>query len=128
MRSVEECYRGKDVRVFRLDRSGVLARLSEAARSLVDARPEVSEILLFGSLARGDARPGSDADLLIVVSDSALPFVERSALYSGAFGSVGVGCDLLVYTEAEARRLRGEGSALVRAAESEGVRLARRGG
>jgi predicted nucleotidyltransferase len=114
--------------VFRLDRAGILARLAEAARRLVRERPEVSEVLLFGSLARGDARPGSDADLLIVVSDSASAFLDRAAQYLGAFSNVGVGCDVIVYTEAEARRLRGEGSALLRATETEGLLLARRGG
>ena len=69
MQSVEKCYQGRNVRVFRLDRDGVVARLRERARALVERNPDVVEVRLFGSLARGDAHPGSDADLFIVLRD-----------------------------------------------------------
>lgn len=126
MRSVEECYRGKTVRVFRLDRAGTLVRLTEAARRIVEERPEVTEVRLFGSLARGDARPGSDADLLIVVRGPAPPFLERPTALAPCFGGVGIGCDLFVYTDSELDGLRRDGNPLVRSAETEGLVLASR--
>ena len=70
MRSVEECYRGRNVRVFRLDRAGVLARLRERARRVLERRADVVEIRLFGSFARGEACPGSDADLFVVLREA----------------------------------------------------------
>ena len=59
MRSVEECYRGRNVRVFRLDRAGVLARLRERARRVLERRADIVEIRLFGSFARGEAAPAA---------------------------------------------------------------------
>ncbi len=46
------------------------AVLAEAVRRLVDAYHPCA-IYLFGSRARGDYRPGSDYDLLVVVPNSA---------------------------------------------------------
>ena len=126
LRSVEECYRGSHVRVFRLDREAVMARLAEGARTMLAERREVVEVRLFGSMARGDARPGSDADLLVVLRETPVPFLDRSPLLSPYLREVGVGCDIFAYTEAELTRLRSEGNPLVRAADAEGISLAGR--
>ena len=37
--------------------------------------------MLFGSLQRADAVPGSDADVLLVLRATDLPFAERAAVY-----------------------------------------------
>lgn len=127
MRSVEECWRGRNVRVFRLDRDRVLARLRERARALVEARPGVVEVRLFGSLARGEAGPGSDADLIVVVRDGeAAPFLQRIEDLARAFEGVGVGCDVLAYTESEWGQLAAGGSRFAATAHAEGLVLARR--
>ena len=55
------------VRLFWLDRAQVLARLTAAIERMVSEYPEVDQVVLFGSLARGDALPGSDADLLVLL-------------------------------------------------------------
>ena len=44
-------------------------------------RPEIQEIRLFGSLARGQRNPFADADLLIVLDASDLPVRERIPHY-----------------------------------------------
>jgi len=111
--------------VFRLDRTGVVARLDSAAGRLMAAQPEVLQITLFGSLARGDAAPGSDADLLIIVRDGAARFLERAVALSPYFDEVGVGCDLFVYTESEVSRLATSRS-IVRTALEEGMRIGER--
>lgn len=128
MRSVEECYRGRNVRVFRLDQAAVMARLRERARSVLERRPDVVEVRLFGSLARGDARPGSDADLFVVVRDGAGPFLDRLGDLAREFGGVGVGCDVIAFTESETHALRARGDAFNRAVFDEGVPLAAREG
>lgn len=128
LRSVEECYRGRNVRVFRFDRPGTISRLRERAYALLDRRLDVVEIWLFGSLARGDAHPGSDADLFVVVRDGAGPFLGRLADLAREFEGVGVGCDVIVFTESEARALRTRGDAFSRAVFGEGARLAARDG
>jgi len=123
LRSVVECYRGRDVRVFRLDRDAVLERLRARAERLLAEEPDVVEVRLFGSLARGDAHPGSDADLFVVVRDGAAPFRERIPAIARHFGGVGVGCDVIVYTEGERTRLTGR---FARAVFEEGTLLAAR--
>ncbi|WP_305044999.1 nucleotidyltransferase domain-containing protein [Geoalkalibacter sp.] len=72
----------------------LLARLRAAL-----ARHDVVAAWLIGSCARGDARPWSDIDL-ILVCETALPFVERPRLFA-ALDDLGVPVDLLVYTPEE---------------------------
>jgi hypothetical protein len=48
--AVEECYRDRQVRVFRLERDTILRELESRARRLLAERPEVLEVRLFGSL------------------------------------------------------------------------------
>ncbi len=126
MSGVEERYRGKHVRVFRLNQDLVLSRLRSAAARLVLERNEVVQIWLFESLARHEGRPGSDADLLIIVRDGAGPFLERAQPLAPYFSGVGVGRDLVVYTESEARRLSADPSSLVSIAARDGISLAAR--
>ena len=126
MQSVDECYRGRNVRVFRLDRAGVLARLRARAQALLAAQPTVLEVRLFGSLAQGDAHPGSDADLFIVVRDGAAPFLDRIPPLAAHFSGVGIGCDVIVYTESERTALAARGGSFSAAVLEAGTTLASR--
>ncbi|BCZ91514.1 nucleotidyltransferase [Thermus thermophilus] len=67
-------------RVFRFDPKARLEEVAEAARALGE-RPEVLAVVLFGSLARGEATAFSDADLLVLLRDTPLPFPERLVRY-----------------------------------------------
>jgi predicted nucleotidyltransferase len=84
----------------------------ELIRAMVDiivreADPE--QIILFGSRARGDDRPDSDVDLLIIESE---PFSAQRSLRKEAgrlwmaLSSIDVSKDLLLYSrdEVEARK------------------------
>jgi len=55
-------------------------------------------------------------------------FLDRIGELSRHLAGVGLGCDIFPYTESELDDLRREGSALVRAADREGIVLARREG
>jgi hypothetical protein len=123
LKSVVECYRGSKVRVFRLDREAIVTRLRARAERLLAEESSVMEIRLFGSLARGDAHPGSDADLFVVVQDGAGPFRDRIPAIARRFTGVGVGCDVLVYTERERAQLTGR---FARAVSGESILLASR--
>jgi predicted nucleotidyltransferase len=124
LQSVERCYQGRNVSVFRLDRDGVVARLRERAEALVRTEPAVREVRLFGSLARGEASPGSDADLFIVLRDGARPFLERIADLARYFTGVGIGCDIIAYTESERAALVTRADAFARAVFEDGIVLA----
>lgn len=93
---------------------------------LAETHPEIEEVWLFGSLARGDAVPGSDADLLIVLGDCQLPFLDRSVHYQPDF--CGVGVDVLAYTREELARMEADGNAFLSQARAEGIRLFCRSG
>lgn len=89
-----------DVVVHRLDRDAVVARLRAYAQRELAQRPEVRRAVLIGSLARGDWSARSDADVVVIVDRSELPFRMRSPDYQPR-RSPGVAVDLLVYTEEE---------------------------
>ncbi|MHB0871676.1 MAG: nucleotidyltransferase domain-containing protein [Chloroflexota bacterium] len=80
-------------------------KLAEIVGRLVDAyQPE--RVYLFGSVARGEAGPDSDYDLLVVVPDDAPAERKRSGLAYEALRGTGVAADVLVCTHSyfEARR------------------------
>ena len=70
---------------------GVVRRLVEVYHPL--------RIYLFGSVARGDAGPDSDYDLLVLVPDDA-PLAHRSSRVGyQALRGTGVAADVIVWTE-----------------------------
>ena len=52
-------------------------------------------------MASDRALPSSDADILIVVREIDLPFIDRAGRFRDYFADIGVGVDLFVYTEQE---------------------------
>ena len=70
--------------------------------------PEVDRVILFGSLSRGDAVPGSDADLLVILSSSDLSFHDRPGRYR--FEGAGIGTDVFAYTQIEVDAMLAEGN------------------
>lgn len=64
---------------------------------------EVRRMILFGSRARGEAKPGSDFDVLCV-AETEVPFIERQGLALLALGPRSFSVDLLVYTPTELER------------------------
>ncbi|MDR7417118.1 MAG: nucleotidyltransferase domain-containing protein [Armatimonadota bacterium] len=109
------------VRVYWLNREEAWRRLEEAARRVVEERPEVKAVVLFGSLAEGRAVPGSDADLLLLLRSSDRPWMERPSEYLPYFEGIGLPLDLFCYTEEEVEQVP-----LARHALSRGRRLAGR--
>jgi uncharacterized protein len=82
------------------------------------------KIVLFGSRARGDHRPQSDIDLL-VIEDSPLPRHRRAIPLYAALAdlSLDVDTEIVVYTPTEVEEWRGAGAAFVTTALREGMVL-----
>lgn len=78
-------------------------------------------VVLFGSLARGEATAMSDADVLILLRDSPRPFHERIPDFLRP--GVGIGLDVFPYTLSEATQALREGWGIVAIALREGVWL-----
>ena len=77
------------------------------------------KIVLFGSWARGNARPDSDLDLLII-EDSALPRYRRSARYRRALCGVFPAKDVVVWTPSEVEEWKTVPNAFISTVLSEG--------
>ena len=72
-------------------------KLVEIVRRLVEAyHPE--RIYLFGSVARGEAGPDSDYDLMVIVADDAPPERKGSRLAYEVLWGTSTAADVLVWT------------------------------
>ena len=77
--------------------------MHQYAERLLSANPEVEEVVVFGSFADGNYAPGSDIDVLIVLSKSGKAVWDRVPDFlPGAFP---VGLDLFPYTREELTRM-----------------------
>jgi len=92
------------VKVFWLDRKLALTLAEEACRKILRSEKDVVKVGIFGSIARGNAAPGSDLDILIVVKDSDLKPFERSRRFLPYFSDIELGVDIFCYTLEEAER------------------------
>lgn len=77
-------------------------RIAEAGRRLYQAAPD-ARVILFGSHARGNARPGSDLDLLVIEPELPSRRKEFGRLRM-ALGDLGVPVDLIVVSTDHVRR------------------------
>ncbi len=107
------------VKIFSLDRDEVVERLRAAAYRLRVSCPEVQDVRLFGSLARGDYVGTSDADVLVIVEGEVPPDPIARIQHFYPYFALSIGLDLLVYTPAEieqnafARRIYAESESLL---------------
>lgn len=92
--------------------------IDQIVRKIADA-VHPRRIVLFGSRARGDARPDSDIDLMVEL-ESTQRTVERTARVYEAIHPVGWPLDLVVYTPEEIEASRGYRYSFVTTIESEG--------
>ncbi len=90
--------------------------IDEIVRRIVEAfRPQ--RIIMFGSRARGDARPDADLDLMVEMETSDPP-AQRVRVIDALFGLHRWAMDLVVYTPQEVREQRQYRNSLIRVSES----------
>lgn len=111
------------VRIISLDRDKLLARLHDIARRLYAERPEVAEVRVFGSIARGDQVGASDVDVLVVL-EGCVPGdpIEQIRLFCAYF-DLPIGVDVLVYTQDQLARRLQSGDAFVKRMWQESLAL-----
>ena len=99
--------------------------LQEAVRRLRKAvMPE--RIILFGSRARGDGRPDSDFDLLVIAESDEPRWVRSAPLYT-LLADLPAEVEILVYTPEEVREWEGVPQAFLTTALREGKVLYAKG-
>jgi predicted nucleotidyltransferase len=76
--------------------------IEQAGKALAEAAGVDSKVILFGSHARGEERPDSDVDFLVIEPKLADRFGESVRL-SRLVGELGVPADVVVVSEAHAR-------------------------
>jgi predicted nucleotidyltransferase len=100
--------------------------IGDIVRRIVDtAHPE--KVILFGSQARGDARPDSDFDVL-VIKPSDEPRYRRSIPLYVALADLPVEVEVMVYTPEEVDEWRQVPQAFVTTAMREGTTIYERRG
>jgi predicted nucleotidyltransferase len=77
-------------------------------------------VILFGSIARGEATPDSDIDLAVIAPSG---WDKRVELEDSVRARLGNDCDVLVFTEVEFDRLATSGEPVVRDIIRDGVAL-----
>jgi len=97
------------------------ALLDEVVSRIVKA-VDPERIVLFGSHARGSARPDSDLDLLVVM-DSPLPRHRRVVPILKALAGIMIPKDVVAYTPAEIEEWRGVREAFITSILIEGRTL-----
>jgi predicted nucleotidyltransferase len=96
-----------------------LALHDEIVRRIV-AVADPDMVVVFGTRARGDDRPGSDVDVL-VVQESSEPRYKRAGTLYVALADLPVEVDVVVYTPREILEWGGVEQAFVTTAVREGV-------
>ena len=109
------------VKVIYLDREQVRKNLKRAVAALACRRPEIERVLLFGSLASGRAVPGSDADLLMILSHSDRSFLSRIPHYMPQ--GCGIAVDVFPYTSAEIEAMQAAGNLFLKRPLAEGIEI-----
>lgn len=78
-------------------------QVNDAVQRLVGKASSPARVILFGSYARNDADEGSDLDLMVIereLPDKASEYLRLKE----AVGRIGVGVDLLLFSEREFER------------------------
>lgn len=104
------------MRIAFLDRDRAIAELRDAAQRLLARDARVLAVGLFGSLARKQALPSSDADVLIVLAEHPEPrWFDRIAEYADAFAETSLPVEPFAYTREELQRMQAQSSSFLRA-------------
>jgi predicted nucleotidyltransferase len=95
------------------------AKLLNQITARIVERFHPKRIILFGSHARGEAKPDSDFDLFVEMETQQRP-PERTAEVLSTFGLRPWSMDVVVYTPEEVERLRNVHGTLLSVVEAEG--------
>lgn len=99
--------------------------VSKFTKAIKGVGSKISFIYLFGSRARGDEKPYSDYDLLLIVKEN-FTLADKDALYDGVMDvllATGAVLSLKIFKESEFNRLRGLGTPFIQNVLREGIKV-----
>jgi len=100
-----------------------MSKIREMARRLKEEDSNVEKILLFGSIAKKNATPRSDADILVILKNDKRRFIDRIPDFLEYFSNVGIGVDIFPYTQKEVNSMVKQGNHLLKKALTEGINI-----
>jgi predicted nucleotidyltransferase len=109
------------VKVTFTNRKQILTALENLIQEWTQKHPELEQVILFGSFARGDYFPGSDVDVLLILEKSDQPFLKRIPTFLPIQFPVDI--DIFPYTRAEVQRMIRDPHSLVGQACHGGKRM-----
>jgi uncharacterized protein len=109
------------VKVTFANRKQILTALKKLIQEWAQKHPELEQVILFGSYARGDYFPGSDVDVLLILEKSDQPFLKRIPTFLPAEFPVDI--DIFPYTRNEIKRMIRDPHSLVGQACYEGKQM-----
>jgi predicted nucleotidyltransferase len=101
------------VKLISIDKEELFRALNETAIKIKEENSELIDIRLFGSIAKKEDTGKSDADIIIIVSDSSEDIFHRSLKFRRYF-DIQVPVDVLVYTKPEIEQMLKEGNYFIK--------------
>jgi predicted nucleotidyltransferase len=109
------------VKVTFTNREQIFKALENLIQEWTQQHPELEQVILFGSFARGDYFPGSDIDVLLVLEKSDQPLLNRIRKFLPSHFPVDI--DVFPYTRDEIQRMINDPHNLIGQALSQGKQM-----
>lgn len=111
------------VKIHYFNYNRIIRELHSCASALRQANDKIDSIRLFGSLVKGNYAPGSDADVLIILSSDLRRKIDRIPEFLQSFSEVSVGVDVIPLTRDEIQQAITEGNLFIQSILKEGLEL-----
>lgn len=107
------------VKITFFNKKKVSLALKNFVKNITEKHKEIEKIIVFGSFIHNKCVPGSDIDLLIILSNSNKFLIERLTYYMPKKFPVGV--DIFPYTKKEIEMMLKNNNFLLKNALKEGI-------
>lgn len=102
------------VRIYSINEERLMEKLKKIFKKIKKDKPEVKNIIVFGSFIKGNYTPFSDIDIAIILKESKKNFLERQDDFIDYFVNLPMDTNLLIYTEEEFKKLIEENNFFVK--------------
>jgi len=101
-------------KIISLNKEIVLREIKKIAEKIKEEeKGNILDIIIFGSIAKNNYTGTSDVDIVIILKESDLNFIERIVKYRKYF-DLDIGVDLFVYTFSEFEKMKRENNFFIK--------------